>query len=82
MLTEYIQAAMRYAEYKQYEDKSWFGFIAVPGFEGVWANESSKLKTEEELQSTLEDWLLLGIRLNHRLPEIGGIDLNAVSVAA
>ena len=31
---------------------------------------------ERELQSVLEDWLLLGLRLGHRLPVIGEIDLN------
>jgi hypothetical protein len=31
---------------------------------------------EEELHSTLEDWLLLGLKLGHALPVIDGIDLN------
>ena len=31
---------------------------------------------ERELRSVLEDWLLLGLRLGHRLPVIGEIDLN------
>src|SRR5215475_2832432 len=31
---------------------------------------------EEELRSTLEDWVLLGLKLRHRLPVIGNIDLN------
>jgi hypothetical protein len=31
---------------------------------------------ERELQSALEDWLLLGLKLGHRLPVIGEIDLN------
>jgi hypothetical protein len=31
---------------------------------------------EQELHSTLEDWLLLGFKLGHPLPVIDGIDLN------
>jgi hypothetical protein len=31
---------------------------------------------EDELHSTLEDWILLGLKLNHPLPVIAGIDLN------
>ena len=31
---------------------------------------------ERELRSVLEDWLLLGLKLNHRLPVVGGVDLN------
>jgi len=28
------------------------------------------------LRSTLEDWLLLGLKLGHALPEVNGINLN------
>ena len=31
---------------------------------------------ERQLRSTLEDWLLLGLRLGHALPVVAGIDLN------
>jgi hypothetical protein len=31
---------------------------------------------EKELRSTLEDWIVLGLGLGHRLPIIAGIDLN------
>jgi hypothetical protein len=30
---------------------------------------------QEQLRSTFEDWLLLGLKLGHPLPVIGGIDL-------
>lgn len=81
MLTEYIQAAMCHARYKQYDDGTTFGSIDVPGFEGVWANETTREETERELRSVLEDWLLLGLQLRHRLPVVDGIDVNALSVA-
>ena len=31
---------------------------------------------ENELHSTLEDWILVGLKLGHTLPVIDGIDLN------
>jgi len=31
---------------------------------------------EAELQSVLEDWILLGLKLGHHLPVMEGIDLN------
>jgi hypothetical protein len=80
MLTEYIQAAMRHACYKQYDDGTTFGSIDVPGFEGVWANELTREETECELRSVLEDWLLLGLQLRHSLPVVDGIDVNALAV--
>jgi len=33
---------------------------------------------ERKLRSTLEDWILVGLRLGHKLPVLGGIDLNKV----
>ncbi len=81
MLTEYIQAAMRHAEYKRYDDGTIYGSIKAPGFEGVWANEETREETERELRSTLEDWLLLGLQLRHRLPILDEIDLNASAAA-
>ncbi len=55
MLAEYIQAAMRHAAYKRYDDGTIYGSIEAPGFEGVWANEETREQTERELRSTLED---------------------------
>ena len=31
---------------------------------------------EDELRSILEDWIILGLKLGHRLPVIDGINLN------
>jgi predicted RNase H-like HicB family nuclease len=64
MLLEYIRAAMRLAHYKLLEDGTYFG--EIPGFAGVWANEPSLEECREELQSALEDWILLGLSLTPR----------------
>jgi hypothetical protein len=34
------------------------------------------MECEEQLRSTLKDWIWLGLKLGHRLPVIGDIDLN------
>jgi len=76
MLTKYIEAAMRHAEYEIIEDdQSFYGHI--PGFSGLWANASTLEACREELQSTLEDWILIGIRRKIALPVVEGIDLMA-----
>jgi len=31
---------------------------------------------EKELRSVLEDWVLLGLKMGHKLPIIASIDLN------
>ena len=60
ILTGYIESALSQAEY----DK------------GVIAFGNSLRECESELQSTLEDWVLVGLKLGHRLPVIDGYDLN------
>ncbi len=74
MLLEYIQAAMERAEYEILpDDGSYYG--RIPGFKGLWANARTLEECRRELQGTLEDWLLLGIRFGDRLPVVNGIRL-------
>jgi len=42
---------------------------------GVWAQASTLEACREELQSALEDWLILGLRMGHKLPVVDGIQL-------
>jgi predicted RNase H-like HicB family nuclease len=79
MLTRYIQAAMKRAQYEILEDKTFCG--SIPGFEGVWANEGTLEACRQELQEALEDWILLGVSLNHELPVVDGIELKYSEVA-
>lgn len=68
MLTSYIQAAMRLAKYEILEDESFYG--EIPGFAGVWASSETLEDCRQDLQSALEDWLILGLRIGHSLPEV------------
>lgn len=71
MLTRYIQAAMRQARYELTEEGEFYGYIsACPG---VWATAPTLEECREELQGVLEDWIVLGLRLGHPLPEIEGV---------
>ena len=72
MLTSYIRAAMRLAKYEILEDHTYYG--EIDGFQGVWANADSLDACRDELQSVLEDWLILGLRMGHELPVVAGID--------
>jgi predicted RNase H-like HicB family nuclease len=78
MLTSYIQAALRAARYEIMEEGAYYG--EIPGFEGVWASASTLEECREELRETLEDWLVLGLRLGHSLPVVANIDLIHVGV--
>ena len=74
MLTQYIQAAMAKAKYEILEDDGTF-FGRIPGFQGVWANAKTLEACREELQEVLEDWIVLGLRMGHRLPRLTGVPL-------
>jgi predicted RNase H-like HicB family nuclease len=73
MLIAYIQQAMRLAKYEILEDGKYYG--EIPGFQGVWAQADNLEACREELQSALEDWLVLGLRMGHNLPTVAGIQL-------
>lgn len=74
MITKYLHEAMHRAKYKILEDGAYYGWIdELPG---VWATANSLEECREELESVVEDWLLLGLKLGHNITPLGGIDLN------
>ncbi|OHE59357.1 MAG: hypothetical protein A2Z47_09260 [Thermodesulfovibrio sp. RBG_19FT_COMBO_42_12] len=74
MLTDYINNAMANAEYDKIEDGSFVG--RIPKCKGVIAFAETLRECEDELRSTLEDWILVGLKLGHRLPVMDEISLN------
>lgn len=73
-LTGYVNAALECAQYDKLADGSFSG--RVPKCKGVIAFGKSLRECENELRSTLEDWILVGLKLGHRLPVINGMNLN------
>jgi predicted RNase H-like HicB family nuclease len=74
VLSNYVEGAMAGAAYDKLEDGTFSG--RIPLCKGVVAFGSTLRECEEELRSTLEDWILVGLKLGHSLPVIDGIDLN------
>jgi predicted RNase H-like HicB family nuclease len=74
ILTEYVDNAMALAVYDKLEDGSFVG--RIPTCKGVIAFGATLRECEDELRSTLEDWILVGLKLGHPLPVIAGLDLN------
>ena len=67
---------MRLARYEMIEEQgSFYGYIAE--CPGVWATAKTLEHCREELQEVLEDWIALGLRLGHPLPEIDGIRIES-----
>ena len=74
ILSEYVEQVMAQAVYDKLEDGTFAG--RIPPCKGVVAFGKTLRECEDELHSTVEDWILVGLKLGHPLPVIGGIDLN------
>lgn len=74
VLSDYVSRAMEQAVYDKLEDGTFTG--RIPACKGVVTFGSTLRECEDELRSTLEDWILVGLKLGHSLPVVGGIDLN------
>jgi predicted RNase H-like HicB family nuclease len=77
MLTAYIEAAMRHAQYEWLEDNhGWYG--EIPPCRGVWATGPTVEECSSELRDVLEGWIALGLRLGNELPEVDGVTIQVV----
>lgn len=74
VLSEYLEGALEQADYDKLPDGTFSG--RIPACPGVVAFAPTLKTCERELRSTLEDWLLPGLKLGHSLPIVRGIDLN------
>lgn len=70
MLTDYINAAMRYATYELLEDDTYYGHIATDHLTGLWANDQTLEACRDELKSVVEDWLMLALEKHWPIPVI------------
>ncbi len=68
VLTDYVNLLMTHAVYDKLEDGTYAG--RIPTCTGVIAFGPTLRDCEDELRSTLEDWILVGLKLGHPLPVI------------
>lgn len=66
ILSDYIERAMAQAEYDKLEDGTFAGRIA--SCKGVIAFGATLKECEDDLRSTVKDWLRVGLKLGHTLP--------------
>jgi predicted RNase H-like HicB family nuclease len=74
VLTDYTSQLMARAVYDKLEDGTFAG--RIPECKGVLVFGATLRVCEDELRSTVEDWIVVGLKLGHPLPVIAGIDLN------
>lgn len=54
------------AQYKLLEDGTYYG--QIPSIRGVWANAKTLEKCREELQEVLEEWVIISIHKEKKIP--------------
>ncbi len=74
ILSDYVEKGIAQALYDKLEDETFAG--RIPSCKGVIAFGATLRECEDELRSTLEDWIVVGLKLGHPLPILDGIDLN------
>ncbi len=80
IIKNYLDTAIKKAEYKKLEDGTWFG--EIPKLRGVWANGKSVEECRNELLEVLEEWLLLKIKDNDPIPKIAGVNISFRKLAS
>ena len=74
MLSQYLDAAMRLAQYEYLsEDGVYYG--EIPLLVGVWATGDTPEQCQQELREVLEEWVALRRQWGLSLPVIEGISL-------
>jgi len=77
VLTDYLRAAMRQARYQILpDDKLYYG--EIPALPGVWASAATLESCREELEKTLEDWILVRVAKSLDIPPVGGVEIPRV----
>ena len=68
ILSDYVEQALAQAVFDKLEDNTFAG--RIPPCRGVIAFGSSLRECQEQLRSTLEDWILLGLKLALPFPAL------------
>ncbi|MCK9565735.1 MAG: type II toxin-antitoxin system HicB family antitoxin [Methanothrix sp.] len=74
MFSEYIQAALKLAEYDTLEDGSYVA--TVEGLQGIIAIGDTIEECRKDLIEVIEGWIALRLRLGDSIPPIKGISIN------
>jgi len=70
MLTDYINAVMRHANYEVLEYGTCYGHVTTANLTSLWANEQTLEACRDELKSVIEDWLIFALERHRPIPAI------------
>ncbi|MCX6089981.1 MAG: type II toxin-antitoxin system HicB family antitoxin [Candidatus Atribacteria bacterium] len=78
MLIEYIEEALNRAHYEIIDDEEPF-YGEVKELPGVWASGSTLEECRRNLRETIEGWILLSIKKELPIPNLGNKSIDFVS---
>ena len=74
ILSDYVESAMSSATFEKLDNSTLVG--GIPACQGTVALGDTLMECQRLLQSTLENWLLLGFRRGHAMLVLSGLSLN------
>lgn len=81
MIRAYIKAAMEQAHYELIDQPGDAFYGEIPGLDGIMATGRTLEECRANLEDALDGWIVLGLQLNHPIPEVGGIRLERLKAA-
>jgi len=78
MIIEFIRAAMKLAKYEIIENEEKF-YGTISELKGVWSTGKTLEECRENLESSLEDWILACVSKGIEVPEIEGRQIMIMS---
>jgi len=79
MIIDYVDRALRRANYEKLEDGTFVGEVA--GLQGVIANAESLEACRDLLAEVVEGWVLFRVANGMEVPELDGVRVSATHVA-
>lgn len=81
MLTEYIEEALRRAKYEVIDDEEPY-YGEVRELKGLWATGKTLEQCRENLKEVIEAWLVVSIKKELPIPQLGYLTVEDVKVEA
>ena len=76
MIRRFIDAAMKHAHYDLIDQPGDPYYGEIPGLQGVVACGATLEECRANLEDALDAWIVLGLQLDHPIPEMDGISLD------
>ncbi len=77
MLSEYIEEALRKAQYEIIQDEDPF-YGEVEDIKGVWATGKTLEECRNNLKDVIEGWIMLSIKKGLPIPKLGSFEIREV----